>query len=223
MSRSTRRSFGWTFAALLTIGGVGAFAVGGCGSSGGKKSDSSAKAVSSITNTRNELVKAKTEVTQANASLDKLQAGGDVQKSFSQFSKEAGDVKAAGERARARAKDMQDRGRAYIAAWEQEMAQVSSPELRASAEARRANVRESFGGISKAAHSTREAYEPYMKGLTELQTALAADLTPAGVTAAAPAMQKTKADGEVLNQRLDALIAELDKVGAGMGATPPKK
>jgi predicted nucleic acid-binding Zn-ribbon protein len=222
MSRSTRwnpvgRRFGWTFVAVLAI------AAGGCGSSGGKKSDSSAKAISSITNTRNDLTKAKAEVTQANASLDKLSAGGDVQKSFSQFTKEANDVKSAGERARTRAKDMQDRGRAYIAAWEQEMSQVSSPELRASAEARRAKVRESFGGIRDAAHATREAYEPYMKGLTELQTALAADLTPAGVTAAAPAIQKTKAAGDTLNQRLDALIAELDKVGAGMGAMAPKK
>src|SRR4051812_13917421 len=131
MSRSTRRSFGWTFAAVLAIGGAGAFAVGGCGSSGGKKSDSSAKAVSSITNTRNELAKAKTEVTQTNASLDKLQAGGDLQKSFAKFTKESADVKAAGERARARAKDMQDRGRAYTSAWEQEMSQVSSAELQA--------------------------------------------------------------------------------------------
>jgi predicted nucleic acid-binding Zn-ribbon protein len=221
MSRSTRRNpagrrFGWTFVAVLAI------AAGGCGSSGGK-SESSDKAVKSITNTRNELAKAKTEVTQANASLDKLSAGGDVQKSFGQFTKEANDVKAAGARARARAKDMQDRGRAYIAAWEQEMSKVSSAELQASAEARRAKVRESFGGIRDAAHATRDAYEPYMKGLTELQTALAADLTPAGVTAAAPAIQKTKAAGDTLNQKLDALIAELDKVGAGMGMAAPKK
>ena len=35
--------------------------------------------------------------------------------------------------------------------------------------------------------------------------------------------KKTKADGDLLMQRIDALVAELDSVGAGMGASPTKK
>ena len=221
--RRNRRRFGWTFAAVLAVG-AGSLVVTapGCGSSGGK-SESSAKAVNSLTATRNEIAKAKTQVQQANTALDNLQAGGDLNKSFSNYTKEVGDIKAAGDRAKGRAKDLQERQKQYIAAWQKETQDVSSPELRASAEARRAKVRESFDKISGAAAGARDAYQPYLKGLQDIQTALKADLTPAGVDAAKPAIMKTKADGEVLMQRLDALVAELDAVGAGMGAAPAKK
>jgi chromosome segregation ATPase len=228
MSQSTGRNrrghrFGWTFAAVLAVGAA-TFAVSapGCGSSGGK-SESSQKAVNSLTSTRDQIAKAKVEVQQANTALDNLQAGGDVNKSFKAFTKEVADIKAAGDRAKSRAKDLQERQKQYIAQWQKETQDVSSPELRASAEQRRAQVRENFDKIAAAAAGARDAYQPYLKGLQDLQSALAADLTPAGVDAAKPVIQKTKADGDVLIQRIDALVAELDSVGAGMGAAPMKK
>src|SRR5688572_28215662 len=99
----------------------------GCSSDGGGGSDSSKKAVSSLKGTRDQLVKAKAEVRQANAALDKLAAGGDVQQSYKAYTKEVADIKAAGDRARARAKDMNARGREYIANWEQETALITNP------------------------------------------------------------------------------------------------
>jgi hypothetical protein len=207
---------------MLTLGGLAVAAAPGCGSSGGK-SQSSQKAISSLTSTRNEIAKAKVEVQQANAALETLQSGGDLNKAFQTYTKEVGNVKDAGDRARSRAKDMQERQKQYVAAWQKETQDVSNPELRAAADARRAKLRESFDKISGSAAGARDAYQPYLKGLQDIQTALAADLTPAGVDAAKPAIQKTKADGEVLMQRIDALVAELDSVGAGMGAPPTKK
>ena len=196
----------------------------GCSSGGGGGTDASKKAVSSLQGTREQLMKAKAEVRQANAALDKLAGGGNLEQSYKAYTKEVADIKAAGDRARARAKDMAARQRAYVANWEKEMDQISSPELKAGAEARRATVKQNFDQIRTVATSAGDAYRPYLRGLQEIQQVLANDLTPGGVDAARPTMVKTKAEGETLVQRLDALIAELDNVSksgssAGGGQT----
>jgi hypothetical protein len=193
----------------------------GCSSDGGGgATDSSKKATTSLQTTREQLIKAKAEVRQANAALDKLAAGGaSVEQSYKAYTKEVADIKAAGDRARARAQDMAARQRAYVANWEQETAKISSPELKAGAVARRATVQQNFDQIKAAAMSTGDAYRPYLKGLQEIQQVLANDLTPGGVDAAKTAITKTKADGETLVERLDALVAELDNVSKGASAT----
>ena len=202
---------GTVFSAALSVLCV---LMAGCssGGGGGSASDSSKKAVSSLKGTREQLVKAKAEVRQANAALDKLAAGGNVEQSYKAYTKEVADIKAAGESARARGKDMSARGREYIANWEKETALITNPDLKAGAAARRATVKENYDKIATAATSAGDAYRPYLQGLQDIQQALAQDLTPGGVEAAKTAMAKTKEDGETVMQRLDALVAELDSV-----------
>jgi len=192
----------------------------GCASGGGEATDTSKKATASLRDTRGQLVKSKAEVVQANAALDKLAGGGNVEQTYKAYTKEVADIKAAGDKARARAQDMAARQRAYVANWEQETAKISSPELKAGAMARRQTVQQNYDQIKAAAVATGDAYRPYLKGLQEIQQVLAHDLTPGGVDAAKTAMAKTKADGETLIERLDALIAELDNVSKGAAANP---
>ena len=193
--------------------------VAGCSSKdSGGRTDESKQAVGSIHATRQELVKAKQEIQQANAALDKLTAGGNLQQSFTQFTKEVAEVNAGGKRARARAQDMRERGRQYVTNWEKEMDQISNPELKAGAQQRRASVKQNYDSITAAAQTARDAYDPYLRDLQDIQRALANDLTPAGVDAAKPAIDKAKANGETLQQRLDALIARLDEVGGSMSS-----
>ena len=198
---------------------LGSVLVAGCASDSGGRTDESKKAVESMHGTRQQLVKAKQEVQQANAALDKLAAGGNIAQSYSQFTKEVADVKAEGERARARAQDMRARGQQYVANWEKETSQISSPELRAGADQRRAKVKQNYEQISASARAARDAYEPYLRDLQDIQRALASDLTPAGVDAARPAIEKAKAEGETLQQRLDESIARLDEVGGSMSSS----
>jgi len=191
----------------------------GCASGGEGATDTSKKATASLQETRAQLVKSKAEVKQANAALDKLAGGGNVEQTYKAFTKEVADIKAAGDKARARAQDMAARQRAYVANWEQETAKISSAELKAGAMARRQTVQQNYDRIKAAAASAGDAYRPYLQGLQEIQQVLAHDLTAGGVDAAKTAMAKTKADGETLIERLDALIAELDNVSKGAAPT----
>jgi chromosome segregation ATPase len=190
----------------------------GCGSDSGGRTAQSKQAIDSLRGTRQELASAKTEVQQANASLDKLASGGNLEQSYQQYTRQVAELKASGERARARGQDMRNRTRQYVAAWQKEMDQISSPELRAGAAQRRAKVQANFDQISSTARATGDAYRPYLQNLQEIQRALANDLTPAGIDAARPAIEKAKAQGDAVQQRIDALIAELDDVGGSMSA-----
>ena len=193
--------------------------VAGCGSDNGGRTAESKKAVESLHGTRQELTRSKTEVQQTNASLDRLAAGGNLNQTYQQYAKQVSELKAAGERARVRGQDMRDRNRQYIAAWEKEMDQIASPELRAGAAERRSKVKQNFDQISATARAGADAYRPYLRILQEIQIALANDLTPAGVDAARPAIEKAKAQGETLQQHIDSLIGELDEVGASLSSS----
>ena len=194
----------------------------GCSSNGGggTRTAESKKAVESLGSTRQELAKAKGEVQKTNASLDKLAAGGDLSQTYKQYTQQVAQIKAAGDRSRVRAQDMSERGRLYVANWEKEMDQISNPELKAGAAERRAKVKANYDQIQTAAATTRDAYQPYLRNLQDIQRALANDLTPAGVESAKLAIDKAKTEGQTLVERLDMLIAELDEVGASMSGKP---
>ena len=185
----------------------------------GTATTESKKAVSGLKETRQELVKAKTEVNDAVAALDKLSAGTNLPQSYKEYSTAVSDVQAAGDRARTRAQAMRENGREYVAKWEKEMDQISSPELRAGAADRRQKVKAHYDEVVNVGRSVREAYQPFLKDLQDIQRALANDLTPGGVSAAQAAITKAKAEGATLNERIDALIAKLDEISGGMSST----
>ena len=209
---------GYIRAAVVMCGVAAGVFLTGCASDDNGRTAESNKATTSLKDTRDELAKSKVEVNDAIVALDKLGAGGNLEQSYKQYTAAVKDVQAAGDRARSRAQAMRENGRAYVAKWEKEMDQVSNPELRAGAAARRQKVKANYDSIVTTGRSVSSAYQPFLKDLQDIQRALASDLTPGGVTAASAAIAKTKQEGAVLNERIDALIAKLDDVSQGMSA-----
>jgi len=173
--------------ALVLVCGLGAGVVfTGCAKDEGSgRTVESEKAIVSLKGTRQELVKSKAEVNDAITALGRLEAGGgNLPQTYKQYTAAVKDVQAAGDRARTRAQEMRANGRAYVAKWEKEMDQVTNPELRAGASARRQGIKENYEEIVAAGRGARDAYQPFLKDLQDIQRALASDLTPAGIDAA---------------------------------------
>jgi chromosome segregation ATPase len=190
----------------------------GC-SSEGKPAKESTKAIEGLASTRDALVRAKAQVSETTSALNDLASeGGDLRAEYQKFSTLVEETERDAERARKRAQEMRERTKQYVSEWQKEMSDVQSPELRAGAEERRRRIQDNFDAIAEAARHTREAYEPYMQNLKDIQKALAMDLTPSGVQMARPATEKARADAKTLDLRFDQLIAELDRVSAGMSA-----
>jgi hypothetical protein len=208
-----RRQFIGTVAVL-----VGLALVSGC-NSGGRISEGE-KTIESLADVRKSIGEAKLDVDEAVAAMDKLASGQEMQKSHKAFTKEVDDLEKAGESARGRATKMRERADEYVAKWQKEMETVQNPEVKASLADRRAAVQKNFDAVKAASAGVRDAYQPFMQNLRDINKALAIDLSPAALTGIKPVMDKTRTDATTLKQKLDALDKELAAIQTGMGATP---
>ena len=188
-----------------------------------------ATAVDGLNAMAQELGSARQTVDDTLAALQELSAAqGDLLGPFQQFIDLHARVDEADQRLAERADDMRTRARDYITNWEVEVYGVEDPNLRQQAEARRSDVRASYGRLADNTRALRDTMQPFRRQLDDLQTFLANDLTQAGVRAAGPSIQRATQSGRQVQQRMDALIQELDRVAGSMtpavvapaGATP---
>lgn len=216
---SERRFIRW---AVVALSCSAAIALVGCKTSEeGKQAKVTSKMVTSLNETRQELVKADQEVDQVLAAMDRIEAPSkDLRQEYKGFSAEVADVTEQAKEARKRSTEMQERWQDYVATWEREMDMVSSPELRAGAAERRETVRANYDRLRDAARELRTAYDPFVRQLRDIERALALDLTPAGVEATKPAFENARETGATLQEKIDTFVAELDKVRTRRTAQP---
>jgi hypothetical protein len=225
----TARSIPCVVASLLLTVTCGA----GCASDGGEQAKERAKAITSMRETREQLVEAKQQINVVLQAMNQLALAADprpegrrsappgVRPAYERFAKAVEETEEEAGKANRRASEMRVRGREYVAEWEKEMDTITNPDLRAGAAERRQLVRENYNQIRDAARAAREAYNPFIRGLRDLRRALSMDITPEGVRAAQPAMDATRADGENLQLRIDELIAEIDRVRGDLSSRHP--
>jgi hypothetical protein len=183
----------------------------GCSSSpeGPKRT---AKAVESFKTTRDNIAEASGQVQLTNESLKQLtmQTEGDLRSSFNKYDSNVKKTQSIAEGARKRAAAMRENTDAYVAQWRDELGTIDDPELRKISESRATAAKAEFEKIRSLAQDARTAYEPYRKGLEDVQKYLANDLTAGGVQAVQPKATATIAQGDALHQKLMALQTELD-------------
>lgn len=204
-----------TGAAILTSG----CATGGSSSAGYKKAD---KTGAGIAEFRDEIVNGQKAINATMKSLGEVAATADTnpRKAYEQYSKDLANLESTAAKIQKRAASMQEKGKAYFTQWEQEMAQVSNPDIRKLAEQRKAKLQEAFDSIAATTKPLKEQFDPWMKDLKDLQTYLGNDLTIAGVDAAKKMFKKTQGEGVEVQKLMDTLVAELNTIAAAI--TPAK-
>ena len=191
----------------------------GCATSGYKQADKTGEGISAF---RGEVVNTKTAIDNTLKALDQVAvtATSDPRPAFEKFSKEVGNLESSAEKSRSRAQSMKEKGDAYFAQWEQELAQVKDDNIRKLAQERRAKLQTSFGEIRKVAEPLKTQFDPWMSSLKDLETYLKNDLTINGVAAAKDLFAKSKSEGLKVQKSMDDLLAELNTVAATI--TPAK-
>lgn len=104
---------------------------------------------------------------------------------------------------------------AYFAKWEEKTSDIDNPTIRASAEARRKRLRDAHDEIVTASGEARDAYVPFMKDLQDIKKYLSNDLTKSSIADLGDAVKKVQASGAAVKQKIDSVLATLDKVQAG--------
>src|SRR3954471_23190632 len=100
---------------------------------------------------------------------------------------------------------MRGNGQAYINKWQNEMDTIQDPTIKANLAQRRDAVRANFESIRNSASSARDAYDPFLSDLKQIQKALQIDQSPAALPGLKPAFGKAHVDGATLKQRITAL------------------
>lgn len=179
-------------------------------------------AVESLRNLREALVTEKTQIDRVLAAMSEvMNSQGDLVPSFRNFTASLVDLRTAHQRVQVRMEEMRSGARDYITGWEVEVYGVEDPELRKQAENRRNQVRGNYGRINESLKTARGSYATFETTANGVQTALANDLTKAGVAAVSATATKTTDAGTAHKQQVDAAVAELDRVMGEMTPTGP--
>jgi hypothetical protein len=205
---------------LSALSVAGLLLVGSSASAAGYKLAD--KVGNGIADFRDEIVDVKKAVDATMASLDKIvaQASTDPRKAFKEFDKNVPRIDSAANKAKKRAADMKEKGKAYFETWEKDLANVKDPEIRKLAEDRKMKLQETFDKIKTSIEPARDQFTSWLANLKDLQKYLSQDLTIGGIDAAKDLIAKSKKDGVDVQQTLDRVIGELNTVVATI--TPAK-
>ncbi len=194
----------------------------GCSSSGQAKEKEAA--VEGITDVAKKLESGQAQCDKVVASIDQLQAGGDLNAAFKNYTATVADVEAAGKGVASRRESMKANREAYIAKWQKDLESIQNPDVRAALAERKQKVAADFDQIGRSTDAVRDAYTPLLKNLQEIQKALALDVNPAGVAAMKKPLDLAKAETATLKTKIAVLQAELTAIAGGMsGKAAPAK
>jgi hypothetical protein len=179
------------------------------------------RSTDSLQATAGEVQAAYNQITATIGSLGTLMSAqvGDLRPMLKDFSAQVKQLQADAESAKSRAIKMQDMNKAYFATWAQEIASISDPAIKAQSQAR---LQESFASYQKVEQGlvqTRDAYVPLMSSLTDLETALNLDLSPAGKAALQPSFAKVREQAVPAQAAIQATKAAIQ---AALGGLTPR-
>lgn len=181
--------------------GLVALAVAGCATRG---YDRTTRIADNMAKQTAGMQAAKPQVDAMLASLDSLvRAEGDMKPAFKKFSDTLDETEKAAARARKGAESIREQEAEYMAAWEQEAAAITNPEVKAATQARQAEVKRTLGELSAAGKKAGDAYQPFISDMKDIRTYLSNDLTQGGVKRLEPTLQKARQGGAGLQKALD--------------------
>jgi hypothetical protein len=159
-------------------------------------------------------------------SMNALKGQDDLVDKYKTFSKEVDNLDKLGEKAKGNAEKAASIRDQYIADVQKSQEAIQNPQLKAAADARRAELQPKIEAIKGALGSARDTFTPFMQDLKDLKVFLANQLNAAGISASADLMAKCDAAGQKVKGDLDkASVAVKDlasTIQPGGGEAPKK-
>lgn len=197
-----------------------------CQSSGHDKADSTASSMDSL---RKAVGAMKERINASAASLAAVveNRSVDPKPHFQKYTKDVESVVDGLSRIESGLKSMKSQGQAYFAEWEKQAATIEDPDLKKSAEDRRARLVKAVDGVSTAVDAARAEIQPFVTKIRDVRTYLSNDLTPAGIESVEDKSKRITNDAESIGEKLDDVAEAIDD-GAPEFKTakpppPPKK
>ena len=189
----------------------------GCASSARQKS---VRAVGSLDSTRAELTEGVTQLDKVLESLNQLEAKPEkLTPAYNRYVSQLRGLETRAQGVTDRVRDMRVRAADYSTQWHSANETISNPELRVAAEERASRVNDKYAAIDAKAQEVREAYEPLITELRDIETFLTHDLTYSGIATAKPVFDSARKRADVLKSKVNELLAQLDQTYTRLSPT----
>ncbi len=144
--------------------------------------DRAAKAASSLDVMQQNSSKARAQIDTVLSSLETLlNAPADrLRETYDRYDKDVKKMNEYADAIRENDRDLRKNGNAYLAQWQRDASNVSDPELRALAEQRRGQIKQSSQSMRSTLTSAAGSFEAFLRDINDIHKVIGNDLTPTG-------------------------------------------
>lgn len=114
---------------------------------------------------------------------------------------------------------MQAQGAAYFQQWDADLATIQNEDIRSRSTERKNVVAARFERVRASYVQARDAFVPFMSRLSDVRTALSADLTGEGLTSIKSAADKAKKDAVPLREAMRQLSSDFRILGISLSSS----
>ena len=188
-----------------------------------KSSDKGAATGASVTKAADQIEQGIQELDATVASLHTLvdQPTGDLTAHRKAFEKSLSKLEDTADDLSKTATAMKERGQAYFAQWNEQLATIQNEDIRNRTEERRTAIEASFNELQTDYTEAKNAFEPLLANLRDIRTALKADSTMGGIEAIAPALKSADKDAGKVSKELRDLAQRFRDLGVNMSRSGP--
>lgn len=174
----------------------------------------------SIRETRNEATRTRQQL---KATLDSItaltqQKEGDLRPAYNAFAAEIPKTEAAAGWTATRVQWMAGDGQHYFDTWQGTISSISNKSLQKKAQKRLDEAKKSYGKISSSLKDAREKFRPFLSDLSDIQKALANDVTPSGVKNIRSVVRSANYRYGGVSSAMEKALKEMDKMEASLSS-----
>lgn len=144
--------------------------------------------------------------------LDRVPSATNAQEAYAAFSTEFAAFKKIADKTLIESAEVRNRGKDLFAQWQMEVQSIKNEDIRAAAEKRHASLQAAYNATLQPLVAARVDLNTVTSDLTDLQKALALDLTPAGIASIKKPLSTIKDSAAASDKSLNAYGDYLDKV-----------
>jgi hypothetical protein len=165
---------------------------------------------------RADMAAAKTQIGVVASTLDAMVANADTDPRpyFKQFADAVEKLQKQRDSLRANREAMDAQGEAYFTKWEEELAKVSTEDVKKRFTARRDELLKAQEAVTDAVRKGQEIATPYLSDLEDLKKIIDNDPNAANIKGLEEQFKKTKAAGEAVGEALDEIASKVKGIAA---------
>ena len=147
--------------------------------------------------------------------------GPDMKPQFKNFSSAVDKLESSANEVNRQVGAMQVQGAEYFQKWDEELAKIHNEDIRTRSADRKTLVAARFAKVKASYVQAKTNFDPFMSDLKDIRTALATDLTSAGLVSVKGVVIKANNDATPLHESLSNLAAGFKELGNSISAKTP--